>query len=72
MTPDGTSIIGATRFKSLSMNTGHGTLGRTMAFRSGKVLADLLTGQRPQIATDDLSLERYASSAGGSARLAAA
>ncbi|MGK3623918.1 D-amino acid dehydrogenase, partial [Acinetobacter sp. A11] len=31
MTPDSTPIIGATRFKNLFLNTGHGTLGWTMA-----------------------------------------
>jgi len=37
MTPDSTPIIGATRFKNLFLNTGHGTLGWTMACGSGKV-----------------------------------
>ncbi len=35
MTPDSTPIIGATRFKNLFLNTGHGTLGWTMACGSG-------------------------------------
>ncbi|WP_163778180.1 FAD-dependent oxidoreductase, partial [Proteus mirabilis] len=29
MTPDGTPIIGATRYANLHLNTGHGTLGWT-------------------------------------------
>ncbi len=37
MTPDSTPIIGATRFKNLFLNTGHGTLGWTMACGSGKL-----------------------------------
>ena len=61
MTPDGTPIIGATRFNNLYLNTGHGTLGWTMSAGSGKVLADLICGVRPEIDTDDLSLNRYAS-----------
>ncbi len=59
MTPDGTPIIGATRYSNLSLNTGHGTLGWTMACGSGKVLADLISGTKPDIETGDLSLSRY-------------
>jgi D-amino-acid dehydrogenase len=59
MTPDGTPIVGATRYRNLFLNTGHGTLGWTMACGSGRVVADLVTGQRPEISTDGLGLERY-------------
>ena len=41
MTPDGTPIVGHTRYKNLLTNTGHGTLGWTMSTGSGKVIADL-------------------------------
>ncbi len=60
MTPDGTPVVGPTRFRNMHLNTGHGTLGWTMACGSGRVLADLVTGTRPEIETADLSLERYA------------
>ncbi|GGY10833.1 D-amino acid dehydrogenase [Paludibacterium paludis] len=60
MTPDGTPIIGGTRFANLSLNTGHGTLGWTMSAGSGKVLADVITGRAPEIRIDGLSLQRYA------------
>jgi D-amino-acid dehydrogenase len=60
MTPDGTPVIGATRYANLFLNTGHGTLGWTMACGSGRLLADLVTGRTPEIAHDDLSLARYA------------
>ncbi|MNW02883.1 D-amino acid dehydrogenase small subunit [compost metagenome] len=60
MTPDGTPIIGGTRFANLSLNTGHGTLGWTMSAGSGKVLADLITGTQPEILIDGLSMQRYA------------
>lgn len=60
MTPDGTPIIGGTRFSNLSLNTGHGTLGWTMSAGSGKVLADLITGTKPEISVDGLSVQRYA------------
>jgi D-amino-acid dehydrogenase len=59
MTPDGTPIIGATPYPELFLNTGHGTLGWTMACGSGRLLADLVTGQRPQIRTDGLAMDRY-------------
>jgi D-amino-acid dehydrogenase len=60
MTPDGTPVVGPTRFRNLHLNTGHGTLGWTMACGSGRVLADLVTGRKPEIEISDLTLDRYA------------
>lgn len=60
MTPDGTPIVGATRYANLFLNTGHGTLGWTMACGCGRVVADLITGQRPEIDTTGLGIDRYA------------
>lgn len=59
MTPDGTPIIGATRYANLSLNTGHGTLGWTMACGSARALSDLISGRKPDIETGDLSIDRY-------------
>jgi D-amino-acid dehydrogenase len=59
MTPDGTPVVGRTPFKNLWLNTGHGTLGWTMACGSGQLLSDLMTGNTPAIAADDLSVARY-------------
>jgi len=59
MTPDGTPIVGRTPLKNLFLNTGHGTLGWTMACGSGQLLADILSGRTPAIAADDLSVMRY-------------
>jgi D-amino-acid dehydrogenase len=59
MTPDGTPVIGPTSIPNLFLNTGHGTLGWTMACGSGKVIADMVSQRMPQIRTDDLSLGRY-------------
>ncbi len=59
MTPDGTPIVGATPFANLFTNTGHGTLGWTMACGSGRLLADLLTGRPPEIDSGDLAVCRY-------------
>ena len=58
-TPDGTPIIGATRYRNLFLNTGHGTLGWTMACGSGRLLADLLARKRPQISAQGLDISRY-------------
>jgi len=60
MTPDGTPVLGPTRYRNLYLNTGHGTLGWTMAAGSGQVLADLVSGKAPDIDTSDLGLSRYA------------
>ncbi|GBQ35089.1 D-amino acid dehydrogenase [Gluconacetobacter azotocaptans] len=59
MTPDGTPIVGRTDIGNLFLNTGHGTLGWTMACGSGRVLADVMSGRTPDIAHDDLALSRY-------------
>lgn len=59
MTPDGTPIVGRTPLKNLFLNTGHGTLGWTMACGSGQLLADIISGRTPAIAADDLSVMRY-------------
>ncbi len=59
MTPDGTPVIGATKIDNLFLNTGHGTLGWTMACGSGQVIADLIGGAAPAIDTRDLSISRY-------------
>ena len=58
-TPDGTPIIGATRYRNLFLNTGHGTLGWTMACGSGSLLADLIARKRPQISAAGLDIARY-------------
>ena len=59
MTPDGPPLIGATRYSNLHLNTGHGTLGWTMACGSGRVLADMLSGRKPEIDTSELAMSRY-------------
>lgn len=58
-TPDGTPVIGATPFRNLYLNTGHGTLGWTMATGSGRYLADLVSGRRPEIDSEGLDIFRY-------------
>jgi D-amino-acid dehydrogenase len=58
-TPDSTPIVGATQLDNLFLNTGHGTLGWTMACGSGQLLADVVSGKAPAIRYDDLSVARY-------------
>jgi D-amino-acid dehydrogenase len=60
MTPDGTPVLGRSpNLPNLFINTGHGTLGWTMAAGSGRVLADMISGKQPEIDTSDLNLSRY-------------
>lgn len=44
-TPSNVPIIGRTRYPNLWLNTGHGTLGWTMACGSAAALADLMSGR---------------------------
>ena len=59
MTPDSTPIVGGSEYRNLFINTGHGTLGWTMACGSGQLIADQITGYRPEIRTDGLDVSRY-------------
>lgn len=59
MTPDGPPIIGPTPFDNLYLNTGHGTLGWTMACGAARVVTDQVAGLTPEIPADELSLWRY-------------
>lgn len=61
MTPDGTPVLGRSKLSNLYLNTGHGTLGWTMAAGSGRVLADIISAKAPDIEVGDLGLGRYAS-----------
>ncbi len=58
-TPDSVPIIGATPFDNLFLNTGHGTLGWTMACGSGQAVADLISGRTPDIDLEGLGLDRF-------------
>jgi D-amino-acid dehydrogenase len=59
MTPDGTPVIGPTKIAGLFLNTGHGTLGWTMSSGSARVIADLVSGRKPEIDAADLAISRY-------------
>ena len=48
-TPSNVPIIGRSTIPNLYLNTGHGTLGWTMACGSGRALADIISGRHPQV-----------------------
>jgi D-amino-acid dehydrogenase len=49
-TPSNLPYIGRSRYPNLYLNTGHGTLGWTMACGSGQALADIVSGKQPAVA----------------------
>lgn len=59
VTPDGPPVLGETRYPNLYLNTGHGSFGWTMACGSGRIIADLISGTRPAIEMDGLTIKRY-------------
>ena len=59
MTPDGTPVLGPTRYDNLFLNTGHGTLGWTMSCGSARVVADMVMEKTPEIDMDGLTAARY-------------
>lgn len=48
--PGNVPAIGRTRYRNLFLNTGHGTLGWTLACGSGHALAEIVSGRDPGIA----------------------
>ena len=48
-TPGNIPYIGRTRYRNLFLNTGHGTLGWTHACGSGRALADIIGGRKPEV-----------------------
>jgi D-amino-acid dehydrogenase len=48
-TPSNVPLLGRTRYRNLFLDTGHGTLGWTMACGSGQALADVIAGRAPQV-----------------------
>jgi len=47
-TPSNLPLIGGSKYPNLFLNTGHGTLGWTLACGSGRALADIVSGRRPE------------------------
>jgi len=48
-TPSNVPLVGGTRYRNLFLDTGHGTLGWTMACGSGRALADVIAGRTPGV-----------------------
>jgi D-amino-acid dehydrogenase len=48
-TPSNVPMVGGTRYDNLYVDTGHGTLGWTMACGSARALADLIGGRKPDV-----------------------
>ena len=48
-TPNNVPLIGRSRLRNLYLDTGHGTLGWTLACGSGRAIADLLSGRKPEV-----------------------
>jgi D-amino-acid dehydrogenase len=59
MTPDCVPLIGHTRLRNLYLDTGHGSLGWTLACGSGRVIADLVSGREPDVDLAGLTIARY-------------
>jgi D-amino-acid dehydrogenase len=48
-TPGNVPLIGRTRYPNLYLDTGHGTLGWTHSCGSGRALADIVSGRKPEV-----------------------
>src|SRR5919108_48818 len=56
MTPEGTPIIGPSRYRNLYFNTGQGHMGWTMSHGSARITADLIAGKTPAIPLDGMTV----------------
>ena len=59
LTPDGVCVLGRARYANLFLNTGHGTLGWTMAAGSAQALADAIDGKMPAVDLANYSVDRF-------------
>jgi D-amino-acid dehydrogenase len=58
--PDGMPYIGRTqRWKNLTIATGHAMMGLSLAPATGKIVAELLAGEKSPVALDLLSPDRF-------------
>lgn len=61
VSPDGMPYLGRTRrWKNLTVATGHAMMGLSLAPATGKIVADLLVGEKPPLALDLMSPDRFA------------
>ena len=59
MTPDCAPILGCTRIGNLFLDTGHGSLGWTLACGSGQAIADIVSGRTPAVILSGLTIDRF-------------
>ena len=59
MTPDCAPIIGPTPLENLFIDTGHGSLGWTLACGSGAAIADIISGRPPAVDLHGLTIDRF-------------
>jgi D-amino-acid dehydrogenase len=57
MTPTSVPILGRARYDNLYLDCGHGHVGWTMACGSGRFVADIIAGRKPEIDSDGLLYE---------------
>jgi D-amino-acid dehydrogenase len=57
-TPDGKPVLGASPYRNLWLNTGHGPLGFTFACASAKLVADALAGESTRVEMDAFGIGR--------------
>jgi len=59
MTPDCVPVIGRAPRQNLYLDTGHGSLGWSLACGSGQVIADIISGRPPAIDMSGLTIDRF-------------
>ena len=60
VSPDGLPYVGRTaKFSNLSIATGHAMMGLTLGPITGRLIAEILSGEKPSIGIDALSPDRY-------------
>jgi D-amino-acid dehydrogenase len=59
MTPDCAPLIGPTRLTNLFLDTGHGSLGWTLACGSGRAIADIVSGRTPEFDLAGFEVGRF-------------
>lgn len=57
-TPDSVPYVGPSPLSNLWLNTGHGTLGWTMAVGSARIIAGMIAGRPPEIDVSGFGLDR--------------
>jgi D-amino-acid dehydrogenase len=58
MTPDGPPYLGATGIANLYVNVGQGSNGWTQACGCGRIVADIVSGRRPEIDMEGFGVDR--------------